>query len=191
MSSDSNRDRASLYQRVSCPCWFQGEFSCLSLEKAHRFLLRFPSGSFPKYPEWSSNKNDFPSNDKSALEHGSNCLTRKKARDIKGKLAKVRKSRALGQFEESCFLLFSWAICPPSDEGLWGRNPVFFERAFNRMAHRVGMGCCILRRSPSSLVAELPIRIPPLLAFESMVNPEMKLRSRAASIYSSLFKTPD
>lgn len=160
MSSDSNRDRASLYQRVSCPCWFQGEFSCLSLEKAHRFLLRFPSGSFPKYPEWSSNKNDSPSNDKRALEHGSNCLTRKKAKDIKGKLTRVRKSGDFGQFGKSYTFAFPWVICPPSNEGLRGRNPVFFERTFNKMAHRVGMGCCILRRSPSSLVSEIPIRIP-------------------------------
>lgn len=73
----------------------------------------FPAGILSKREESWSDKTDFRSNEKCALEHVPTRLKRKKARNIKGNLDPVRESRDFGQFEKICMSSFSWMVRPP------------------------------------------------------------------------------
>ena len=73
----------------------------------------FPAGILSKREKSWSDKTDFRSDEKCALEHVPTGLKRKKARNIKGNLTSVRESRDFGQFEKICRSLFSWIVRPP------------------------------------------------------------------------------
>ena len=74
----------------------------------------FPAGILSKREKSWSDKTDFRSDEKCALEHIPNGSKRKKARNIKGNLDPVRESRDFGQFEKICMSSFSWVVRPPS-----------------------------------------------------------------------------
>lgn len=78
----------------------------------------FPAGILSKREKSWSDKADFRSDEKYALEHVPTGLKRKKARNIKGNLDPVRESRDFGQFEKICMSSFSWVVHPPSHEAL-------------------------------------------------------------------------
>ena len=78
----------------------------------------FPAGILSKREKSWSDKTDFRSNEKCALEHVPTRLKRKKARNIKGNLTSVRESSDFGQFEKICMSSFSWVVHPPSHEAL-------------------------------------------------------------------------
>lgn len=78
----------------------------------------FPDGILSKREKSWSDKADFRSDEKCALEHVPTRLKRKKARNIKGNLTSVRESRDFGQFEKICMSSFSWVVHPPSHEAL-------------------------------------------------------------------------
>lgn len=73
----------------------------------------FPAGILSKREKSWSDKTDFRSDEKCALEHVPTRLKRKKARNIKGNLDPVRESRDFGQFEKICMSSFSWMVRPP------------------------------------------------------------------------------
>lgn len=78
----------------------------------------FPAGILSKREKSWSDKTDFRSDEKYALEHIPTRLKRKKARNIKGNLDPVRESRDFGQFEKICMSSFSWVVHPPSHGAL-------------------------------------------------------------------------
>ena len=73
----------------------------------------FPAGFLSKHAKLWSDKTDFRSDEKCALEHIPNGSKRKKARNIKGNLDSVRESRDFGQFEKICRSSFLWMVRPP------------------------------------------------------------------------------